>query len=162
MATQTTPAGYHTVTPYLIVDNAAKALEFYQKALNAKELFRLPVPGDNGSQKIGHAEIRIGDSQLMLSDEYPDMDALGPKTLGGTPTSFMIYVDDVDQAFEQAVKAGGKALQPVENQFWGDRTGTLVDPFGHKWTLGTHVEDVPPKEMQQRMEEWSKKQKMTH
>lgn len=161
MAVQSRPAGYHSVTPYLIVDNATKALEFYQKALNATELFRLPVPGDNGAQKIGHAEIKIGDSQLMLSDEHPDMDALGPKSLGGTPASFMIYVDDVDKAFEQAVKAGGKAVQPVENQFWGDRTGTIVDPFGHKWTLGTHVEDVPPEQLQERMDEWSKKQK-TH
>jgi len=161
MAVQTKPAGYHSVTPYLIVDNATKALEFYQKALNAKELFRLPIPGDQGAEKIGHAEIKIGDSQLMLADENPDMDALGPKSLGGTPASFMIYVDDVDKAFEQAVKAGGKAVQPVENQFWGDRTGTIVDPFGHKWTLGTHVEDVPPEKLQKRMEEWSKKQK-TH
>lgn len=162
MATQTTPAGYHTVTPYLIVDNAAKALEFYQKALNAKEIYRLPTPGDKSGKKISHAEIRIGDSQLMLSDEYPDMDALGPKSLGGTPASFLIYVDDVDKAFDQAVKAGGKAVQPVENQFWGDRTGTLVDPFGHKWTLGTHVEDVPPNEMQKRMDDWSKKHKTAH
>ena len=162
MATQTTPAGYHTVTPYLIVDNAAKALEFYQKALNAKEIYRLPNPADKSGKKISHAEIRIGDSQLMLSDEYPDMDALGPKTLGGTPASFLIYVDDVDKAFDQAVKAGGKALQPVENQFWGDRTGTLVDPFGHKWTLGTHVEDVPPNEMQKRMEDWSKQHRTAH
>lgn len=154
MATQTTPAGDHTVTPYLIVDNAAKALEFYQNALNAKELFRLPIPTGKGAQKIG-------DSQLMLSDEYPEMDALGPKSLGGTPASFMIYVDDVDKAFAQAVKAGGKAVQPVENQFWGDRTGTIVDPFGHKWTLGTHVEDVPPEVLQKRMEDWSKKRK-TH
>lgn len=161
MATQTTPAGYHTVTPYLIVDNATSALEFYQKALNAKELFRLPIPGEKGAQKIGHAEIKIGDSQLMLSDEYPEMDALGPKSLGGTPASFMIYVDDVDKAFAQAVKAGGKAVQPVENQFWGDRTGTIVDPFGHKWTLGTHIEDVPPEVLQKRMEDWSKQRK-TH
>jgi len=153
MAVQTTPAGYHSVTPYLIVDNAAKALEFYQKALNAKELLRLPM-----GQKIGHAEIKIGDSQVMLSDEYPDMDALGPKTLGGTSASFMIYVDDVDKAFDQAIRAGGKALRPVANQFWGDRTGTLVDPFGHKWTLGTHVEDVPPKELQKRMDDWSNTQ----
>lgn len=158
MAVQTKPTGYHSVTPYLVVDNAVKALEFYQKALNAKELFRLPIPGKNGGEKIGHAEIKIGDSQVMLSDEYPDMDAIGPKTLGGTSASFMIYVDDVDKAFDQAVKAGAKPLQTVENQFWGDRTGTLLDPFGHKWTLGTHIEDVPPEEMQKRMQEWSKKQ----
>jgi PhnB protein len=158
MAVQTTPKGYHSVTPYLVVDNAAKALEFYQKALNAKELFRLPIQGKDGGEKIGHAEIKIGDSQVMLSDEYPEMNAIGPKTLGGTSASFMIYVDDVDKAFAQAVKAGAKQVQPVENQFWGDRTGTLLDPFGHKWTLGTHVEDVPPEEMQKRMTEWSKKQ----
>lgn len=158
MAVQPTPPGYHSVTPYLVVDDAAKALEFYQKALNAKELFRLPIPGKDGGEKIGHAEIKIGDSQVMLSDEYPDMGAIGPKTLGGTSASFMIYVDDVDQAFAQAVKAGGTAVHPVENQFWGDRTGTLLDPFGHKWTLGTHVEDVPRDEMQKRMVEWSKKQ----
>jgi PhnB protein len=162
MAVQSTPPGYHSVTPYLIVDDATKALEFYQKALNAQELYRLPIPADGGGQKIGHAEIKIGDSQVMLSDEYPEMDARGPKALGGTPASFMIYVDDVDKAFDQAVKAGGKAVQPVENQFWGDRTGTIVDPFGHKWTLGTHIEDVPPEEMQKRMEAWSKKQKTTH
>lgn len=158
MATQTTPAGYHSVTPYLIVDNAAKALEFYQKALNAKEMFRLPIPGATGGEKIGHAEIKIGDSQIMLSDEYPEMDARSPKALGGTPTSFMIYVDDVDKAFAQAVKAGGTAVQPVETQFWGDRTGTIVDPFGHKWTLGTHVEDVSPAEMQKRMQQRSQQQ----
>ncbi len=158
MAVQTTPAGYHSVTPYLIVDNAVKALEFYQKALNAKELFRLPITGSGKKQKIGHAEIKIGDSQLMLSDEYPEMDARSPKSLGGTPASFMIYVADVDKAFEQAIKAGAKAIQPVQDQFWGDRTGTLVDPFGHKWTLGTHVEDVPPQELQRRMEAWSEQQ----
>ena len=94
----------------------------------------------------------------MLSDEYPEMDVRSPKALGGTPASFMIYVEDVDKAFEQAVKAGGTPLQPVENQFWGDRTGTFVDPFGHKWMLGTHVEDVSPEELQKRMEKWSTQQ----
>ncbi|MCI4567829.1 VOC family protein [Lysobacter sp. CFH 32150] len=162
MAVQTPPTGYHSVTPYLIVDNAAKAIDFYQKALNAKELYRLPVPADNGVEKIGHAEIKIGDSQIMLSDEYPEMNARGPNALGGTPTSFMIYVPDVDKAYDQAIKAGAKADRPVENQFWGDRTGTIVDPFGHKWTLGTHVEDVPQEELQKRMLEWSKKQQTTH
>ena len=161
MAVQTPPLGYHSVTPYLIVDNATKALEFYQKALNATELYRLPVPGDKGVQKIGHAEIKIGDSQVMLSDESPEMNARSPKSLGGTPASLMIYVDDVDKAFDQAVKAGAKAERPVENQFWGDRTGTIIDPFGHKWTLGTHIEDVPQEQLQKRMEEWSKKQQ-TH
>ena len=161
MAVQTTPLGYHSVTPYLIVDNATKALEFYQKALNATELYRLPLLGDKGVQKIGHAEIKIGDSQVMLSDESPEMNARSPKSLGGTPASLMIYVDDVDKAFDQAVTAGAKAERPVENQFWGDRTGTIIDPFGHKWTLGTHIEDVPQEQLQKRMEEWSKKQQ-TH
>lgn len=158
MAVQTPPTGYHSVTPYLIVDNATKALEFYQKALNATELYRLPVSSDKGVQKIGHAEIKIGDSQVMLSDEYPEMNARSPKSLGGTPASLMIYVDDVDKAYDQAIKAGAKAERPVENQFWGDRTGTIIDPFGHKWTLGTHIEDVPQEELQKRMEEWSKQQ----
>ena len=156
MAVQRKPAGYHSVTPHLVVDNTVKALDFYRTALNATELLRLPIPGD--TQKIAHAEIRIGDSQVMLSDEYPSMDALSPKSLGGTPASFMIYVDDVDRAFDQAVKAGAKPLRPVENQFWGDRTGTVVDPFGHKWTLDTHIEDVPPDQLQKRMEEWNKQQ----
>lgn len=156
MAVQKKPAGYHSVTPYLIVDNAAKALDFYRNALNATELLRLPIPGEG--QKIGHAEIRIGDSQVMLSDESPSMDARSPKSLGGTPASFMIYVDDVDRAFDQAIKAGARPLRPVENQFWGDRTGTVVDPFGHKWTLGTHIEDVPPDQLQKRMEAWNRQQ----
>lgn len=162
MAVQTTPAGYHSVTPYLIVDNAAKALELYQKALDATEVLRLPIAGSKGGRKIGHAEIKIGDSQVMLSDEYPVMNAVGPKSLGGTPASFMIYVDDVDKAFDQAIRAGGKTVTPVENQFWGDRTGTLVDPFGHNWTLGTHVEDVAPRELQKLMDMWAKKQPTAH
>jgi PhnB protein len=159
MAVPSKPTGYHTVTPYIVVDNAAKALEFYRNALNAKELLRLPIAG---GKKIGHAEIKIGDSQVMLADESPEMDARSPKTLGGTPASFMIYVDDVVRAYEQAFKAGAKPVQPVQNQFWGDRTGTILDPFGHKWTLGTHVEDVPQEALQKRMEEWSVKQQTSH
>ncbi|MGQ0619639.1 MAG: VOC family protein [Panacagrimonas sp.] len=147
------PEGYHSVTPYLIVDNAAAAIDFYVGAFGASELFRLPM-GD----KIGHAEIRIGDSTVMLSDEWPEMDAMSPKSRGGGTCGFMIYVPDVDAAFDLAVKTGGKVDRPVANQFYGDRSGTIVDPFGHKWTLATHVEDVDPEEMQKRMAAWSQSQ----
>jgi len=152
------PKGYHSVTPYLIVDNAAAALDFYRNALGAQELFRLPMPDGNGGEKIGHAEMRIGDSTVMLSDEWPGMDALGPRTRGGATTAFMIYVPDADAAFQRALDAGGRADRPVEDQFWGDRSGTIVDPFGHKWTLATHIEDVPSEELQQRMATWSQQQ----
>jgi PhnB protein len=153
MSVQSIPPGYHSVTPYIIVDDATAALDFYRDALGAEELFRLPM-----GSKIGHAEIRVGDSQIMLSDEWPDMDALGPKSRGGATSSFMIYVEDADKAFDRAVKAGAKVDKPVENQFWGDRMGSVIDPFGHKWSFGTHVEDVPPEEMQKRMDEWTRQQ----
>ena len=120
------PEGYHSVTPYLVMKNAAAALEFYTKAFGAVELFRMPAPGG----KIGHAEIKIGDSPVMLSDEYPDMGFKGPESLGGTPVSLMIYVEDVDTIYPQAIAAGGKELRPLQNQFYGDRSGTLADPFG--------------------------------
>ena len=148
------PDGYHSVTPYLIVDNAAEAINFYKQAFGATELFRLPM-GD----KVGHAEIKIGDSHIMLADESKEMDHLGPKARGGTTSTFLIYVEDVDSAFRKATDAGGTEKRPVENQFYGDRAGTLADPFGHLWTLATHVEDVPPDEMEARMAEWSSKQK---
>jgi PhnB protein len=146
-----TPRGYHSITPSVVVNDAAKALEFYHNAFDAKETYRLPMNG-----KIGHAELQIGDSRLMLSDEWPEWDALGPKTRGGATGSFMIYVPDADAAVEKAVKAGAKVIQPVENQFWGDRVGTVEDPFGHKWMLGTHVEDISDDEMKRRGEEWVK------
>ena len=148
------PDGYHSVTPYLIVDDAKAAIDFYTRALGAKEKFRLPM-GD----RIGHAEILIGDSHVMLADEFPDMGHLGPKARGGTTVSLMVYVEDVDSAFKRAIDAGGKQERPVENQFWGDRMGTLSDPFGHKWTLATTVEDVPDSELQDRMKAWSQQQK---
>lgn len=153
MAVNYIPDGYHTVTAYLMVDDAAKALDFYQAAFGAEELFRMPM-GD----KIGHAEIMIGDTHLMLADEFPDMGALGPHKRGGATTSFMIYVPDADSAYDKAVKAGAKADRPLKDEFWGDRIGTVIDPFGHKWSLATHKEDVDPEEMQRRMEEWSKQQ----
>ena len=151
MAVQSRPEGYHSVTPYLLVDDAKAAIEYYAEAFNAKELFRLPM-GD----KIGHAEIMIGDSHVMLSDEWPDMNLRGPKSRGGPTASLMVYVDDVDAMFKRAVAAGATVERDVENQFWGDRTGTVVDPYGHRWMLATHVEEVPPEELERRMAEWSK------
>ena len=153
MAVNCIPDGYHTVNAYLIVDDAAKAIDFYTAAFGAEELYRLPMGG-----KIGHAEVRIGDTNLMLSDEWPEMQALGPNKRGGPTSSFVIYGPDCDAAFERAVRAGGKVERPVADQFWGDRMGTVIDPFGHKWTLGTHIEDVSPEEMQKRMAEWSETQ----
>lgn len=153
MSVKPIPSGYHSITPSAVVDDAKKALEFYAKAFDAKETYRLDM-GD----KIGHAEIQIGDSRLMLSDEFKEWGALGPKTRGGATGSFLIYVPDVDAAIDKAVKAGAKVVQPAENQFWGDRMGTVEDPFGHKWMLGTHVEDVSEEEMRRRGEEWVKKQ----
>lgn len=153
MAVNPVPDGYHTVNAYLIVDDAARALDFYRDAFGAEELYRLPMGG-----KIGHAEIRIGDTNLMLSDEWPDMQALGPNKRGGPTASFVIYGPDCDAAFDRAVMAGGKIDRPVEDQFWGDRMGTVIDPFGHKWTLGTHIEDVSPEEMKTRMQTWSETQ----
>ena len=149
------PEGYHSVTPYLVVDDAARAIEFYKQAFGAEEKFRMPM----GENRIGHAEIKVGDSFVMLADEFPDMGHLGPKARGGTTVSLMVYLDDVDSAFQRAIDAGAKELRPVENQFWGDRMGTLTDPFGHQWSLATHVEDVPESEMQTRMEQFSSKQK---
>ena len=151
MGVKAIPEGYHNVTPYLIVDDAAEAIRFYEKALGATEIFRLPM-GD----RIGHAEIKIGDSIVMLSDEWPDMGKLGPKARGGATSSMMLYVEDVDAAYARATAAGATAERPPEDQFWGDRMGSLVDPFGHSWSLATHVEDVAEDEMQRRMEAFSK------
>jgi len=151
MSVNPIPEGYHSVTPYIIVDGAAEAIRFYERALGATEVMRLPM-GD----KLGHAEIRIGDSHVMLSDEWPEAGMLGPLKRGGTTASLMVYVEDVDAAFRRALDAGATAERPVEDQFYGDRSGTLIDPFGHRWTLATHVEEVAPDEMQRRMAEWSK------
>ena len=150
MGVKAIPDGYHSVTPYIIVDGAAEAIRWYGEALGATEVMRLPM-GD----KIGHAEIRIGDSVIMLSDEWPDMNVHGPRHRGGPTGMLMIYLEDVDRAFQRAVDAGASVDKPIENQFYGDRAGTIVDPFGHKWTLATHVEDVPEDEMQRRMAAFS-------
>ncbi|NUR14195.1 MAG: VOC family protein [Bradyrhizobium sp.] len=146
MAVNAIPEGYHSVTPYLVVDGAAAAIDWYERALGAVEIMRMPM-GD----RIGHAEIRIGDSVLMLSDEWPDMNLLGPKARGGVTASLMIYVPDVDAAFAQAIQAGATQERGVADQFYGDRSGTLVDPFGHRWMISTHIEDVTPEAMQDRM-----------
>ncbi len=140
------PDGYHTATPYLIVSNAAKAIEFYEKAFGARELTRLPMPGG----KVGHAELQIGDSRIMLADEFPAWDARSPKTVGGSPVIIALYVEDVDAVVSRAVAAGAKLFQPVADQFYGDRTGSLTDPFGHKWNIATHKEDVSAEEIEKR------------
>jgi PhnB protein len=154
MAVKAIPEGYHSVTPYLIVRGAAQALEFYKKAFGARELFRFPMPDG----QIGHAEIRIGDSHVMLADEPTDtvhqqMGHKSPKSLGGSSVSIMLYVEDVDSVAKQAIAAGAKEVRPVVDQFYGDRSGTFQDPFGHIWTIGTHKEDVSPEEMQRRMKQ---------
>lgn len=140
------PEGYHSVTPYLSIKGAAAAIDYYKQVFGATELFRMAGPDG----KIGHAEIKIGDSPIMLADEFPEMEFVSPKTLGGSPVGLMIYVDDVDTMYKQAISAGGQEIKPLQNQFYGDRSGTLKDPFGHVWTVATHVEDVPPEEMEKR------------
>ena len=140
------PDGYSSVTPYLIFEDAKSAIDFYTKAFGAQELFRMPM-----GNRIGHAEIQIGNSRIMLADEAPQMDSYGPEHHHGSPVSLMLYVDDVDNFTKGAVAAGAKVLRPVKNQFYGDRSGTFLDPFGFKWTIGTHVEDVSPQEMESRM-----------
>ncbi len=144
--TKPIPDGYRNVNVILTVDDAARAIDFYKQAFGATEISRLPM-GD----KIGHAELQVGDTRFMLSDEFPDFDNLGPKSRGGTTFNLVIYTDDVDSAFKKAIAAGGSEKMPVENQFWGDRMGTLTDPFGHKWSIATHVEDVPPEQFAERM-----------
>jgi PhnB protein len=143
---QPIPAGYHSVTPYIIVDGAARAIDFYKEAFGATELLRIPAPGG----RVGHAEIKIGDSIVMLADEFPDMGARSPGSLGGSPVSLMVYVEDVDAVAKRATGAGAKAVRPIENKFYGDRMGTFEDPFGHTWHISTHVEDVPEDELQRR------------
>ena len=146
MAVKPIPEAYHTVTPYLIIEGAAEAIEFYKQAFGAKELFRFAAPGG----KIGHAEIKIGDSPIMLADAYPDMGYNGPKSLGGSPVSLMIYVENVDTVFNQAVQAGATVKEAVSDKFYGDRIGSLIDPFGHVWHVSTHKEDVSLEEMEKR------------
>ena len=149
MATKPIPEGYHTVTPYLAVDDAAKAIEFYKRAFGAKERVRMEAPGG----KIGHAELEIGDSILMLSDTFPQATTKPPKELGGTSASVFMYAEDVDEVVRQAVDAGATVTMEVADQSWGDRFGTVSDPFGHSWSIATHVEDLTPEEIAERAKE---------
>ncbi|HEX3233433.1 MAG TPA: VOC family protein [Gemmatimonadales bacterium] len=147
---QAIPKGYHTVTPSIVVAGAAKAIDFYKKALGAQELTRFPGPDG----KIMHAEIKVGDSIIMLTDEMPEHGSRGPRQIGGTPVSFFVYGENVDAAWKRAVDAGAKEIMPLVDQFWGDRTGCLEDPFGHHWWLAQHKEDLTPEELQQRGEQF--------
>ena len=147
MAVHHIPEGYHSVTPYLVVDGAARALDFYREAFGATEVMRMPGPDG----RIGHAEMRIGDSYIMLADEHPEMGHRGPKALGGSPVNIMIYVEDADALFQAALAGGATQLRPMEDQFYGDRSGMITDPFGHTWTIATHIEDVAPDAMERRM-----------
>ena len=143
---QPIPPGYHTLTVYILVRNAAEAMDFYKRAFGAEERFRMPNPDG----KIGHAELKIGDSMLMLADEQDGAFGKSPQTLGGTPFCFVMYLENVDAAFQRAVAAGATVIRPLENKFYGDRTGIVADLYGHQWCLMTHVEDVPPDELQRR------------
>ena len=143
------PQDYPRVTPYLIVDDGAAAIDFYTSVLGATERMRMAAP----EGKVGHAELNVGDSVIMLADEHPEMNAVGPKTVGGTPVSIHVYVEDSDGAFERAIEAGARSLAPVEDKFYGDRSGSFEDPFGHHWNVSTHVEDVPEEEMAKRAQE---------
>lgn len=148
MSAKPVPAGYHTVTPYMAVKNGVKALEFYKKAFGATEITKLVMPDG----RLGHAELRLGDSMIMLSDEFPEYGGKSPQTLGGSPVNIHLYVDDVDAFFKKAIAAGAKEAKPIKDQFYGDRSGQLEDPFGHLWWVATHKEDVPPDELQRRVE----------
>ena len=145
------PDGYHTATPYLIVHDGAAALDFYKRAFDATELFRMDAPGG----KIGHSEFKIGNSIIMMADEHPEMGARSPKSLNGSPISLMLYVEDVDRVYQQARKAGGTGDRPIEDKFYGDRAGSIRDPFGHTWHIATHKEDLSPEELQKRLTEMS-------
>ncbi len=140
------PEGYHSITPYLIAKNAAEALQFYKKAFNAKEIFSMA--GEDG--RVKHAEVQIGNSRIMLADEFPEMNVYGPQTPGRTPVLIHLYVENVDEIFNQAVAAGATVTRPLSNQFYGDRIGCLTDPFGHSWSVASHIEDVPDEEIAER------------
>jgi PhnB protein len=144
------PQGYHTVTPNIVVRDALKAIEFYRKAFNAEETVRMPGPDG----KIMHAEVRIGDSLIMMADEMPEMGSRGPQAYGGSPVGFYVYVENVDEAWQRALDAGAKSTMPLADMFWGDRAGCVEDPFGHKWWLAQHVADLSPEEIQSAQEQF--------
>lgn len=153
MAVNHVPAGYHALTPYLVVQGAARAIDFYKEVFGAREVMRMDGP--NG--KVGHAELEVGGSRFMISDEYPEMGFLGPQEGTRPPVGVLVYVEDVDTVFAKAVAAGATAFKPLQDQFYGDRSGTITDPFGHVWTIATHIEDVSPEQMQARHDEWMAK-----
>jgi PhnB protein len=146
------PKGYNAITPYLIIKGAAEAIEYYKKVFGATEVMRMPDP----SGRIGHAELKIGDSHVMLADEFPEMDYRSPVALGSSPVSMLLYVEDVDSTVGQAVAYGAKILKPVADQFYGDRSGFIEDPFGHRWAVATHIEDVSPEQMEERAKKATK------
>ncbi len=148
MSISPVPPGYHAITPYLIVSDATKALAWYAETLGAREVMRLPGPGG----RIGHAEIEIGDSRIMLADEAPEHDAKAPAAFGGSPVTLVLYLPEVDAVFAKVASAGATVKAPPEDKFYGDRMGTMVDPFGHTWHIATHIEDVSPEEIQSRLE----------
>lgn len=154
MSVSPVPAGFHSITPYLIVHDAAAAIDFYRRAFGATEVMRLGGP--NG--KVMHAEMKIGDSHIMLADEFPEMDVRGPLSRGGSSLSLLLYLPNVDAAFARALAEGAKEVRPLKDQFYGDRSGTVVDPFGHVWSLATHVEDVSPEEIDRRFAAFATKQ----
>ena len=154
MAVKPSPDNYRRITPYLVVQGAEKAIEFYTQLFGLTETMRMVGPDG----RIGHAELQIGDSTIMLADEFPEMDIRGPKSLGGSPVSLLIYVTDVDTTFPKAIAAGSEIKRPIQNQFYGDRSGTLTDPFGHTWTIATRIENIATDEMQRRGEEFMKQE----
>ena len=147
------PDGYHNITPYLVVKGAEAAIDFYKQAFGAVEIMRMPQPDG----RVGHAELKFGDSHIMLADEFPELDVVGPRTLGNSPIGLLLYVDDVDSTVERAVALGAKIKKPVQDQVYGDRNGTIEDPFGHKWTVAVHLEDVSLEEVERRMAAQAKK-----
>lgn len=147
--TKPVPDGYHTITPHLVIKGASEAIEFYKQAFGAQERCRMPMPGADGQVQVGHAELQIGDSRLFLADECPDYGSVGPN--GSSPVTIHLYVEDADAVFNRAVEAGAKVAMPLENAFWGDRYGKLIDPFGHHWSVAQHLEDLTPEQMQERM-----------
>lgn len=143
MSVKPIPEGFHTLTPHIILKNASEAIEFYKKAFGAEEVFRMPTPDG----KIGHAELKIGDSMLMLCDEYPEMGCLSPQTIGNTPVTLSLYVENADDVFNTAIAAGATVKMPLADQFWGDRYGQVADPYGHCWSICTHIKDMTPEEI---------------
>ncbi len=149
MAARTVPEGYHQLTPYLVVRDAACAIEFYKEVFNAEVLLLLDEPGG----KIAHSELRIGDSRILLADEFPERGARSPRSLGGSPVCLLLYVEDVDTVARKAISAGAVMVDPIQDHFYGDRSGNFVDPFGHLWTIATHKENLAPEEIRQRLEQ---------